>query len=409
MCSINHDLKLIFIHTPKIGGLYISTILQKLYGFETYYFTHENHSDFMKDCKNVMNNEGNGCLNITKGGILRYYMSSKNHNSKMKMNDETWRTYKKITVIRNPYDRFISTIKYLVKRRSNNMRNMITEHDGMNEVVKTLDMDEINRVKVIIKNYISNINDINIVKSYDYFHAFITQYEQLLNLDNEIKIDYFIRFEHLNSDFCDVLLKCGIEKIRHRTSLLNNYKINETSNINFYHFYDQDILDFINETFDNDFKSFDFKKAVTLDELFLESKKYHKDIEDFVGENIKLLIDLDEKNLIFTNEELKDFNLKNNTKIHDDTNVLEESNNNRNNTNNNILLPNGIQLNYTQNERTTNNDSMQFNYPQNERTTNNDSMQFNYSQNDEEGNFHLNNIIKLFNKMAEKYKQNSEK
>jgi hypothetical protein len=51
MCSINHDLEIIFIHTPKCGGLFIEKVLEEFYGFDTYYFTHENHEDFEESAR----------------------------------------------------------------------------------------------------------------------------------------------------------------------------------------------------------------------------------------------------------------------------------------------------------------------------------------------------------------------
>ena len=36
MCSINHDLKAIFIHIPKTAGTYIANHLDEYYGFKTY-------------------------------------------------------------------------------------------------------------------------------------------------------------------------------------------------------------------------------------------------------------------------------------------------------------------------------------------------------------------------------------
>ena len=39
MCSINHDLKAIFIHIPKTAGTYLADVLHKNYGFKKYYLT----------------------------------------------------------------------------------------------------------------------------------------------------------------------------------------------------------------------------------------------------------------------------------------------------------------------------------------------------------------------------------
>jgi hypothetical protein len=38
MCSINHDLKALFIHIPKTAGIYIRSTLEKNYDFDLFYF-----------------------------------------------------------------------------------------------------------------------------------------------------------------------------------------------------------------------------------------------------------------------------------------------------------------------------------------------------------------------------------
>ena len=55
MCLITDDLKCIFIHTPKCGGLFVQKVLEQFYGFTTYYFTHEDHNQFV-DTKFLINN-----------------------------------------------------------------------------------------------------------------------------------------------------------------------------------------------------------------------------------------------------------------------------------------------------------------------------------------------------------------
>jgi hypothetical protein len=343
MCSINHDLELIFVHTPKCGGLFIESLLENKYGFKTEYLTHENHSDFVKSSnENIVNSNKNphGFLNINVGGVLQYYMSSKKHDLKMKMTEEKWLKYKKIAVLRNPYDRFISCIKYLEMQNSSENTGIVKEHDGMNEILTKINIDEINDYIIKIKKY---MKDKDKQCSYNYFHLFITQRQQLLNLNNKIDIDFFIRFENLNADICDILLKCGIPKIKHRDALTKNFKVNETVNSNFYHYYDEDILNFVNEHFHDDFQEFGFKKVYNLDDLLLQSKIYHKNIEDFVGDNINLLIELDNKNLIYTAEEM----ISNNNQGNTNTNEQEQNNN----IFNNMLLPNGISIDFSQSEQ----------------------------------------------------------
>ncbi len=370
MCSINHDLEIIFIHTPKCGGLFVEKLFEANYGFKTEYLTHENHSDFVKSSNEDtvnLNKNPHGFLNINVGGVLQYYMSSKKHDLKMNMSQDKWLKYKKIAVLRNPYDRFISSIKYLENQTSSKKLN-IKEHTGMDETSK-ININEINDYIIKIKNY---IKDKDKHSSYNYFHSFITQRQQLLNLNNKIEIDFFIKFENLNADICDILLKCGIPKIKHRDILSKNFKVNETINSNFYHYYDEDILNFVNEHFHDDFQEFGFKKVYNLDDLLLQSKIYHKNIEDFVADNINLLIELDNNNLIYTEEEA----ISNNNQCNTNTNKEEQRQNNNSNNSNNILLPNGISIDCSQSEQ--------------KRTVRKDQ------------NFHMENIFKLLENLSKK-------
>ena len=48
MCSINHDLKAIYLHIPKTGGSYISSVLTNYYGFKNYYLKRPDHNQFCK-------------------------------------------------------------------------------------------------------------------------------------------------------------------------------------------------------------------------------------------------------------------------------------------------------------------------------------------------------------------------
>ena len=91
MCSINHELKAIYIHVPKCGGLSVQILLDKHYGFKTAYFTHENHSDYVLDKGDELQTidtgqeKVQGFLRINKMGILRYFESSETHSEKAAM------------------------------------------------------------------------------------------------------------------------------------------------------------------------------------------------------------------------------------------------------------------------------------------------------------------------------------
>jgi hypothetical protein len=358
MCSINHDLKAIFIHTPKCGGLFIEKVLEKFYGFETLYFTHENHTDFVNNFAKKTENHhelNNGFLHITEKGVLTYYMTSDIHNSKTNMTIDKWKSYKKFAVLRNPYDRFISALKYIHSQNSNDINFDIFVKDKIN-------------------NYPFNNHDD--ITAYDFFHIFIPQYKHLIDDNNILNIDYFINFENLNADFCNVLLELGVDKIKHRNILLNNTKFNSSSNSNNYcMYYNEELLHFVNNVFNDDFIHFKYEKNDTINELNNDGLKYYIDSDIFCKNNIQLLIELDNKNKIISFEESQHIKTDNNNNDNND-------NNDNNNNNNNIVLENGVNLNLN---------DIKKEYVENNTV--------NVS-----GDTHYKNILKLFEKLANRNK-----
>ena len=141
MCSINHDLKAIFIHLPKCGGSFTTSMLKKYYDFDNIRLPHEKHKNFNylfeeipQLVEEVEENEEEGqecekkcdrygCRGKSYGdpwttneqGILRYNSSSVLYNFAMDMNEEKWKTYKKFTIVRNPYDKIVSAWKFINK------------------------------------------------------------------------------------------------------------------------------------------------------------------------------------------------------------------------------------------------------------------------------------------------------
>jgi hypothetical protein len=315
MCSINHELKVIFIHTPKCGGLYVEKLLEKYYNFKTYYFTHENHNEYFT-CNNDKNRENiekdknlNGFLKITKGGVLRYFSSSKIHNDFTNMTKEHWDTYKKIAVIRNPYDRVVSSYLYI--------KNKLHLDISLSEFIQKKD----------------------IIDQYSYFHTFINQYDNLLDLNNELHIDYYVKFENLNSDLCDTLLSIGIKKILHREQILNNTKINKSSNDNYYKYYDDEIIKQVNNYFLNDLKYFHYSQINSFNELKEDSKKYYLTEDQFSKKNIQLLIKLDKTDSIIQLEDLDKIIGKSIKTVFNNQHYLVDNSNNLN-----IQLDNGLNI-----------------------------------------------------------------
>lgn len=260
MCSINHELKAIYIHIPKTGGLYIEHILEKYYGFTVLAKKNELHSYFINKDKNIVYNNNydkEGMLTLSKKGIYRYCSISNYFNFILEMDDTKWNNYYKFTFVRNPYDKIFSAWKYCKK---------------------------INYYKKDFKDFVFESFDSCIDqedfhnKNYLYFHGFITQYEHLLNKYKLLDINYIGRFENLNNDLILILKKIGITNILHDEYIKKNIKINESfinednKIIRYYQYYDNNILKKVNNLFFDDFKKFNYKIFETIDTLIGDNK-----------------------------------------------------------------------------------------------------------------------------------------
>jgi len=252
MCSINHDLKAIYFHVPKVGGLYIEKVLQKFYNFETYYITANNHNDYFidnndnnKDNKDNKDNEDNkdnkvyknnisefkGFLNIRTKGIYRYFINSENFNYISNMNEEKWNTYKKFTFVRNPYERCISAYKYLELYKNN----------------------------ILLEEYLSSTSILN---NYEYVHLIISQYDHLVNNNDLFDFDFIGKFENLNEELILILLKIGITELKHLYYIENNIVINSDKDSekknNKKKYLNDNVMLLINNLFQKDFKKFNY-------------------------------------------------------------------------------------------------------------------------------------------------------
>jgi hypothetical protein len=261
-CSINHELKLIYIPLPKCGCTFITNILKKYYEFESIILPNENHKDFSNFfSKNIdfipYNNLNETIISestcgdcscnvidgypwtITEQGVLRYDSSCKLYNYVMEMTKDKWHEYKKFTIIRNPYDKFISAWKFINKK--------VNEiHEKKQDIHLVSLREYIDKSKSEIYDYCK----------YAYAHSHILMYDHLLDDNNELHIDYIGTFENLNKDLCDILLKIGVDKIKHREELEENKKYNVNVHSAYIEHYDDSILEKVNEILQKDFDTF---------------------------------------------------------------------------------------------------------------------------------------------------------
>jgi hypothetical protein len=228
MCSINHDLKAVFIHVHKTGGTYLSYMLHKYYGFKNYYIRRPDHDKFCFNKKKTTK-----FINYENRihGVLMYYKTSPHINKKMGMTPQKWDTYYKFAFSRNPYDKIVSA------------------------------WNHVNRFKIPFLNYLRLQNVCNDV---EFMHVFMPQVRNIINEKGKINLQFIGKFENLEEDFCTILKNIGIKNIIHDSEKKMNVRPHEEF-VNYYE--NQEILDFINNLFKEDFEHLDYIKCNTLDEF----------------------------------------------------------------------------------------------------------------------------------------------
>lgn len=252
MCSINHDLKAIFIHVHKTGGTYLSYTLHKYYGFKNYYLRRPDHDTF---CFNKVKTTKYINYENRIHGVLKYYKTSNHLNKIMGMTLQKWDNYYKFAFIRNPYDKIVSA------------------------------WNHVNRFKIPFKNF---LNLTNICNDVEYMHMFMPQNRNIVNEKGKIGIDFIGKFETLEDDFQVILKNIGVKNIIHDY----NKKMNKRDHMDFYKYYDQDTLDKVNLILLEDFLNLDYPMIKDIYEFI--NIYNHEDEEN----DIKILKDSDEINEI---------------------------------------------------------------------------------------------------------------
>jgi len=302
MCSVNHDLKAIFIHVHKTGGTYVSYMLHKYYGFKNYYLRRPDHDIFCfnKEKKTKYLNYENRIH-----GVLTYYKTSQYINKKMNMTPHKWDDYYKFCFIRNPYDKIISA------------------------------WNHVDRFKIPFKNYLNLTKKCNDV---EYMHVFLPQVRNIINEKGKININYIGKFENLEEDFQTILKNIGIQNITHDVQK----KMNKRQHEEFYKYYDQETLNKVNILLKEDFNNLDYPIIYNIND-FQEKFDYIPKLNDIICSNINNNdynnneindnIEINDNNIMNNNDEMNDnIEINNNNEINDNNEI-----NNNNEINDNKL------------------------------------------------------------------------
>jgi len=197
MCSINHDLKALYIHIPKTGGSYISSILSSYYGFKNYYLKRPDHNQFCKIVDLSVDKHENKLF-----GTYLYYKTSPYLNHIMNMNHEKWKTYKIFTFVRDPINRLISGFNYC--REKNQYKNL--------------------NFDTFYKNSIK-------LNCWTYWHCFMPQIRHIVDEHNQ-NICFFIgKQENMEEDLLKLLQLFNIKPI-HKPFIKNSSSKNKNLNYN---------------------------------------------------------------------------------------------------------------------------------------------------------------------------------
>ena len=246
---INDDLKAIFLHNPKCGGVYIRELLETYYGFRSLVRSpHKEHKHFIYP-RQLKTDEDLDSHTIRNFGLFKYYESHQDCNL------IDFKKYFVFTFVRNPYEKLYSAYLYLKRK--------LQEHPAKDKIRNTYEN------QTFFTNFLCFIKNRNNVNNISYFHAFIPQYEQMLNYSNSICVNYIGRTETLTEDLLNILTILNISDIKHIKEVATNLKLNSSDHERepILDVYDEESFHFVNDYFRKDFEIFGYKRYKSYEEF----------------------------------------------------------------------------------------------------------------------------------------------
>lgn len=261
MFSISYKNKCLFWHVHKNAGSYIEFVLKEYYNFDDFNYNaiitkmleqgeknnieknnqdNQDNLDFKDDIKCECSNK------IKEYGLMGFIIKENNEIfNEQKYNFEEYNIF---SVIRNPYDRAISSYEFIIKKKFDTRLNENFENVSF---------------KDFYANYEKYSKNVFILT-----HALMTQYENIKNNYNSINVNIFCDYTNLDLELVNVLKKINVPNpYKHIDMIKNNFKINTTKKKNITTYYCEESLQLINELFKDDFEKFNFPIYNNLEEL----------------------------------------------------------------------------------------------------------------------------------------------
>ena len=226
---ISHAENIIFIHIPKTGG----GSIEKSLGI----FGEDNNGSL------------NPNLNILYGRKNNKLLQHLTISEIKAIKDKEYKTYKKITFVRNPFDKLLSEYFWRIQLYGKNKIDF--KYFLMEEVIPRK-----NKINTYVKNF---YKDEKIISSMDIHY--MEQYKFLIN-NNNLDVDSIGKFEDFESDFKKLFNK-----------KLLNYKINKSKVDYFYYLSKKFLPKFIKKKLYRKFYDNDSRKLV--------ENEYKKDLDLF--------------------------------------------------------------------------------------------------------------------------------
>ena len=229
---IAHDLKIIFIHIPKTGG---GTIEKSL---------------------GIFGEDNNGSLkvnnNILYGKESNKFLQHLTIQEIYKVKQKELSNYKKISFVRNPYDKIVS--EYLWRMQVYGKKKIEFKKYLFDEVIPRK-----NGKKIFIQDFYKDESLIPLMDIH-----YLEQYKFLVNKDGNFDTDFIGKFENLEEDFFKTFGFKILENKIHKSKsnyIYYLYKkiVPESLKKNAYRrFYDNETRDLVYKEYNKDLEYFNY-------------------------------------------------------------------------------------------------------------------------------------------------------